>query len=491
MRWVQDLHRLWLYAFLGAGVLLRIIEFAAGRSLWEDEAKLALNIVERGFWELTEPMRFFQVAPIPFLWIERFFFNVIPDSDFALRIFPLLCGIGMLYPVYFLSKKLTENKTVALWTLALVAFNPFSIYYATEIKQYSSDLFVAALLPAVYLWADTLSVKRRIVALLLVVIPCLFLSYVSVVVLAALGLHRFFLWVQARKIEADYLFVFVVWGVFFLINYFVFIHGHPNKDFIVDVLGEHFMPLHVMDVSFWKWLGFHIGWIFTKTLQFPKLAGIWVLFLGAFATGIWYWAQQKKYLLIIVSVGPVAIHFVLSAMHMYAVVPRLVYYLLPFFMLAVSAGLYYWHNTLTRWRTTKYMIVGGLALLFIAWIRQIPVYNEELKSALRLLRHEIDRSEQVYLYCGAVNTYEYYEKTGFISGDYKIVEGGLYRGEPDKYLRQADSLTPPFWLLFQHVYPFDNRPNEEDLMVDYLSGKYDVINVGRFEGAALYKVELH
>ena len=37
-------------------VLLRVRQYATNRSLWQDESSLALNIVERGFRGLLEPL---------------------------------------------------------------------------------------------------------------------------------------------------------------------------------------------------------------------------------------------------------------------------------------------------------------------------------------------------------------------------------------------------------------------------------------------------
>jgi hypothetical protein len=59
------------------GAAWRIAAYAQHRSLWYDEAALALNIAGRGFVELVEPLDYLQTAPPLFLWIDS------PEDSYA------------------------------------------------------------------------------------------------------------------------------------------------------------------------------------------------------------------------------------------------------------------------------------------------------------------------------------------------------------------------------------------------------------------------
>src|SRR6266516_3629378 len=100
------------------GFLLRVRQYLTGRSLWVDEAMLALNIVNRNFGGLFKPLDYDQGAPIGFLLVEKSFNTTLGKSEFALRLFPLLVGLTSLWIFYLLLKRIT-NTAGLLTALAL------------------------------------------------------------------------------------------------------------------------------------------------------------------------------------------------------------------------------------------------------------------------------------------------------------------------------------------------------------------------------------
>ena len=53
------------------GIVLRLVRYLDGRSLWNDEAQLALNVVSRSGLELLAPLDYGQAAAPLFLWLVR------------------------------------------------------------------------------------------------------------------------------------------------------------------------------------------------------------------------------------------------------------------------------------------------------------------------------------------------------------------------------------------------------------------------------------
>ncbi len=55
--------------FVIFGVVVRLVQYLNNRSIWFDEANLALNIVNRSYFQLLSPLDNNQAAPPGFLWI--------------------------------------------------------------------------------------------------------------------------------------------------------------------------------------------------------------------------------------------------------------------------------------------------------------------------------------------------------------------------------------------------------------------------------------
>src|SRR5215813_4756091 len=116
------------------GILLRLIQFLHHRSLWFDEALLALNLLNRSYSSLIRPLDYDQGAPVGFLFLERFVGMHLGFGESALRLIPFLVSIGALYLFYkFAQCTLSPS---ALWiSIGLIAVCPHLIYYASEVKQ--------------------------------------------------------------------------------------------------------------------------------------------------------------------------------------------------------------------------------------------------------------------------------------------------------------------------------------------------------------------
>jgi len=66
---------------------------------------LALNIINKNFTQLlTQPLEYDQASPLLFLVIEKVFVNTFGTSEYALRLFPSVCGVLSLFLFYRLSK---------------------------------------------------------------------------------------------------------------------------------------------------------------------------------------------------------------------------------------------------------------------------------------------------------------------------------------------------------------------------------------------------
>jgi Dolichyl-phosphate-mannose-protein mannosyltransferase len=135
-----------LYVLVGLGAALRVAQYVANRSLWLDEASLALNLLSRSFVGLlTKPLDFGQGAPPAFLFTEELASRVFGFSEYALRLFPLVCGIAALIGFAWLARRVLPHAAAPLAVMLFAVADGF-IYYSSELKPYSGDVAVAVAL---------------------------------------------------------------------------------------------------------------------------------------------------------------------------------------------------------------------------------------------------------------------------------------------------------------------------------------------------------
>jgi hypothetical protein len=141
---------------LVAGILLRAYHLIQQRSMWIDEARLALNLQVRGYLELLHPLAYDQSAPPGFLWAVRSLILVFGGSEWVLRLLPFAAGVAALLVFRQTTDQLLASPAARLAAVAWVALGPQFIFYSDELKPYGVDLLVNVLAT----WA-TLSLVTR------------------------------------------------------------------------------------------------------------------------------------------------------------------------------------------------------------------------------------------------------------------------------------------------------------------------------------------
>src|SRR5437660_4867339 len=117
--------RLAVAAIVAAGIALRLWQYLANASLWVDEAALARNIVDRSVLGLFSPLDYGQVAPWGFLLVEKLAVTLFGNNEYALRLFPLLCGIASLALFYLVVREILNDVGVLVGLAMLALGLPF------------------------------------------------------------------------------------------------------------------------------------------------------------------------------------------------------------------------------------------------------------------------------------------------------------------------------------------------------------------------------
>ncbi len=109
-------------------------------SLWHDEAFSALLIQYEDYGEMIRRIGL-DVHPPLYYILLRFWTGIFNTSLFSLRAFSLLFGIGTALGIFFLTKEIFRNSTLAFLSAVLLSLVSFQVQYNLEARMYTLGAF--------------------------------------------------------------------------------------------------------------------------------------------------------------------------------------------------------------------------------------------------------------------------------------------------------------------------------------------------------------
>jgi hypothetical protein len=482
----------WLsVALLVAGIALRLWQYLGASALWTDEATVANNIVGRSFAQLVVlPLAHNQAAPVGFLMIEKLAVTIFGANELALRAYPLGCSVLSLALVWRVSKRLLPQAGAPI-VLAPLALAPLLIFYAAEVKQYSSDIAIslALLLVALELGDREASARmttRYIVGAAIAGALAVWLSQPAVLVVTGLGaaLAIGALGSRGRRPVAPLAWVIVAWALSAIAATVVSMHHltPESQHFMRTFWSDGFWPLSLRHPATLAWPLVRIGLLLGGQLGIPTSVGL-VCALLAVGGIVATWKNEWRTSLFLAM--PLLVALGASAAHLYPLAERLALFLIPSLLLLAAIGV-------TQIAAMVRVKGGGAVALMAATILALvvaaqalsaapPVYRrEEITPAIAHLRRASRASDASYIYYGAVPAYEFYAAREALPA--RATMGGCHRGDSNAYLRELDAFRgrARVWLLFAHELP---RLGERETMLEHLgamgTARDSMVVVGR------------
>jgi uncharacterized membrane protein len=473
-----------------AGAILRLRQYLTGRSLWADEAMLALNIVERDVARLFQPLEFDQGAPIGFLLVEKLLHSLLGTHEFVLRLFPLLVGLTSLGLFYLLLRRFTDGVGL-LVALALFAFNPRLIYYSSEVKQYIGDVAVALGLLLIAAPAFRPSAGRRdFLWLTLAGLVALWFSHPALFVLAGIGLALLIVHVRRKDVSRLGIIVGIggVWVVEIALLYLLILRDLSQNTYMQEYWRGAFLPIPPWSDTGWfvRSLQENIG------IQFGIPYAVFPVFLVILAGWVLLWFRQREYALVIACI--VGFMLTASALKLYPVFERMILFLVPIGLLLIGKAMEAIFERVQRFHVlgvlfvlflTGYLLYGPLITSVQNFVE--PRYYEHIRPSMATLRDSWRDGDALYVSYGAVPAFRFYapayglEGISYVSGQREDYEA------PGKILSRLDTFQgkPRLWLLFSHVYENENF-NERELILDSLSQKGEKKREFRIPGTSVF-----
>jgi hypothetical protein len=363
----QDKLTRWIWCFVALGIAARVVRFALNFPLGSDEAYLASNLIDRGFLDLLGPLNYEQVCPLLFLWGQLACVKLFGFNEYALRLLPLVFGVGSVFLFRHVAGRLLRGTALAL-AVGVFAVGYPGIRYSAEAKPYEADLLVALmLLAATVEWLRCPERRAWLWALAALAPLGLGLSYPAVFVAGGISLVVVYvLW--SRGLHG-------AWPVWIVYNL---------------VLLEGFLALYALSMAnqcsgcltemrlFWHdafppldqpgrlaaWLvSVHTGVLLAHPVGGPH-GGSTLTFLAC-AIGVAILLRRRQAVLAMLCLSPLALHFVAAALHRYPYGGhvRLAMHLAPACCLLTGlgiSGVLAWLSTRRAYRVSWATVVFGL-----------------------------------------------------------------------------------------------------------------------------------
>ncbi len=483
------------------GTLLRLTQYLSNRSLWLDEAYLALNIVNRSFLQLLKPLDNNQGAPIGFLMLERSAVQLFGPGEYALRLFPFLCGLVSLLLFHRLARQSVTPKAVPI-ALGLFATSAPLVYYSSEVKQYSGDVVIALLLSsaAIYYASHRLT-PARAASFGLLGAAAIWFSHPAIFVLAGIGVSLVLFcrpeerWERARKFSI----AFLLWGLSLGACYLLFLRHLSANQSLLSYWNFSFPPAHLFSVAGVEWFAETFFTIFQSPVGLD-LAGIgaFAFLVGAVAMLIvpfsapFSWQRQKLFILL----SPLLVTLLAAILHKYPFSGRLLLFAVPALVLVIAEGVAY---VRVKTRTTAPAIgaclIGVLffyPLLFSSYHLIRPSFREEIKPVLSYIQAHARPGDSLYIHPDALPAFRYYAPRLQLA-NVRIVQGSFYGSQQESwrvYENDIDKLGGQgrVWLLFAPREPA--AVTDKNLFLYFTSQKGSRLDSFEGLGAAAYLYDL-
>ena len=337
-------YRVALFATLGLGLLLWLVNYLYDRPIFLDEANLARNLYDRSFGGLFLPLDHEQYAPPLYLLWTKALAEVAGYREWVLRLPALLGGVLAIIGLW----RAGQEMSLGSWTLlplALLFVNPTVLRYVTEFKPYGLDLGVASLLLA---W-ELGSQRGRPLAWAIVGAVVPWLSLPLVFVLAAVGLRHI-----GRR--PGFIWVIATWLLSFGCLYWLVLRPSVGSRYLNEFHARYFMPLPLSwaEVRQSAYLAFYLLRLSFGYTVVALVTGGGLLLVGMATKTI---RNRYAWLLLPLLITVAASHFKL-----YTLIDRLMLFSLPgvwLFATVTAVGLY------ARWGRPARMVLLALTLLMM------------------------------------------------------------------------------------------------------------------------------
>lgn len=337
-----DLHKIGLIAILLIGSVLRLINLGKlGYSTDEGSTALYSYYINNSGLPCADAICY--LRGLPYLYFASLFTKIFGVTEFWVRFPGVLITMGTLVILYFLVKKITANKTIALLAVTLITFADWHFMLGRYARMYGFFLFFVILSFYFYIKTFHENNSKYIIPLILSIIFALLTHQLGMLLVFFVALPLLTNKLDLYKNKCFILFCFMLLASVFLSFTKLpgIIYTDPNYLSLYDVHPEY----RIID-KFW-YLN-HLqkpNWTFIKDLFrfFPLAATI----LSSYLLYIVFDFRRQNTIKNIF-VFFIVFAFIIMAIYKIQYVPKYLWWLLVVIYIPLSTAIYYIYKNLSK-----------------------------------------------------------------------------------------------------------------------------------------------
>lgn len=399
---------------LAGGAIVRVADLVRARSLWADEAMLALNVVGHGPLEILGHVDLLQVAPPLFITLQQLSAALLGVNEPAMRLVPMLAGLLASVFSWPVARRVV-GRPAAVIVVGLVALSATLVAYSNEAKPYTVDAMASVLLLLLTLRAgEQPQSLARATALALFLALGPLLSFPVAFVGAGSVLAMTLLMLGGRLVFRRVLVFAVAWVAGSLVS--LAMQQDPATKAAMAVYWQG---------SFFDFGDLRFAWAFWRDLAFTALvggarlttadviersSGLIGLVLSAIGAVSLY--RRDRGMLAVV-IAPLGAALVTSAIGYYPLSLRLWLWAAPLVMLLLVAGIRSVANRLPV-KAPVFLLAIAALLVFpsarrdIYYLRHPVIGPEDAKAVVAALSERRTREDALYVPARSASAWLFY-----------------------------------------------------------------------------------
>lgn len=394
------------------GIIVRMVVLVHNRDLIIDEANIARNVFERGFIDLAKPLSYEQYAPPVFMWMLKISTALFSFSEIGFRLYPLVCGIGLLGMMYLLMKEIASVRT-AWFPVGMLVVSYTMIRYSTEVKQYMCDAFIVLSLIYLALEIELIHYSKTKFFLLWLVVGSIAIwsSMPSVFVLAGIGAYYFFKAIGEKKGKDAWMIVClsIAWLIQFVIYFSAILKPQINSSYLQNYHQEYFLFATPANKEEWMHNLKVVNDIIKHAGGFNHYINVTnfvLMLLGAF---IFFLRSKAKSLLIIV---PIVLTLIAAALNQFSLIPRVAIFIMPLFLVLTTYGLEMLLKI--KWMLLPAAGFGLYTIFELSSVKQQLSEKSESEHMTKAMNYLVEKTnllaDKIYIHNGARPAFIYYSQ---------------------------------------------------------------------------------